>query len=225
MHSRLDPGTQDPHVIRVSVTQEKTQLPVTHLEERICDEVERRGLRAAPYWFLPKGATPGPPDLLEQLFSHGRQVFEALGAIAIVASARKSIKKRSSENTDALAIGAHPDDPLLYVWISVAGPRDEDSPPPITIRDVVSFIPAMRNILQGNRYLMDLSAPTLAGGGVGVFNLEPHDLEGKSLKRLVRTVDQLSASSGRFQVFARNLRTWRKMKEPWIRVSDSPSVL
>ena len=96
------------------------------------------------------------------------------------------MRRRLQRRQDARAVGTDRAVPRLYVQLSHGRPADTTVPPPLTTRDLVRVLPAVREVLEEHsNYLVDLEGGTRSGGSLCVYWLEPHDLKGRALRRLL----------------------------------------
>ena len=163
--------------------------PADVWERAIRDAIERQGFKTKSRFFHGRGAAAGGPELL-MIFEMLRHVVEAGGALVLLAQVEQTVRKRRQRRQDAQAIGEDRK-PYLHVQLSHGRPDDTTTPPPLTTRDLVRVLPAVREALEkrGN-YLIDLEGGTRAGGSLCVSFLEPHDLHGRAFRRLICLADQ-----------------------------------
>ena len=187
-HNPVDTPRFPSDVIGVAVMEEGVFEPAATWEHAIRGAIEKQGFRADSRFFHGRGAAAGGPEALFQIL---RYAFEAGGAISLLITTEQLVRRRLQRRQDARVVGTDRAVPRLYVQLSHGRPIDTTVPPPLTTRDLVRVLPAVREVLEGHsNYIVDLEGGTRAGGSLCVYWLEPHDLKGRALRRLLRLSEQ-----------------------------------
>lgn len=202
-----------PDVIGVSAMEQGVFEPAEVWERAIRDAIERQGFRTKSRLFHGRGAAAGGPELL-MIFEMLRHVAEAGGALALFVQVEQMVRKRRRRRQDAQAVGEDRNS-YLHVQLSHGRPEDTTTPPPLTTRDLVRVLPAVREVLEerGN-YLIDLEGGTRAGGSLCVSFLEPHDLRGRAFRRLIRLTEQAQDRAENITASGVQLRAFF-WQDPW----------
>lgn len=201
-----------PDVIGVAVMEQGVLEPAEAWENAIRSAIEQQGFRTESRIFHGRGAAAGGPENVIQIILYA---FEAGGYLSSVIAAEKFLRRRLHRHQDARVIGTDRAVPRLYVQLSHGRPTDTKNPPLLTTRDLVRVLPAVREVLQGRgNYFVDLEGGTRAGGSLCVYLLEPHDLSGRALRRLLRLSEQAQKRPDDIQTTGMSLRAlfWQP---PW----------
>jgi hypothetical protein len=204
-----------PNLIGVSVMEQGTSEPAETWEQAIRDAIERQGFKTASRFFHGRGAAAGGPEMFV-IFQALRHVVEFGGAVSLLIALEQSARKRLQRRRDSLAVGDDRNVPLLFVQLSHGRPIDTTDTPPLTTRDLVRVLPAVRQVLDEHpgKYLIDLEGGTQSGGSLCVYWLESQDLQSRALRRLCRLAEEAQSRSDDIAISGVTLRTFL-WQPPW----------
>lgn len=165
-------------------------------EERLIKEIQATSSYPVVHIQMPGmgAAAGGPtPDIIELI----RNAFEVAGYLGAMWKAEQFLRRKKQAKLDNIAKGYAQQREYLYITLTHGDLVPDSVVRRLTIRDLVSLLPTVRNVLKGvDNYSLMVMGKSKYGEQINFFNLDGKDLQGKPLRRMIKVANSERGPAG-----------------------------